>query len=182
MAISAYKSHSIFNIHQDLDGEKSPTEFKNREQFIGLVVGSEEFLLPIMRIREIILLPKIAFVPNPPPFVEGVINLRGTILPAINMRKMMGMPKPQKTSSARIIIAKQDLVICGLIVDAITYVMPLMPQDIQTHNLPVKGTGSEFIGSLCKQSTKVKGILDLSRIMKLLSVNKPADSSGKTST
>ena len=65
---------SIFAIHGDLDGEKL-SEFQEREQFIGLSIGTEEFLLPIAVVREIIMLPPITFVPNAPEYVEGVINL-----------------------------------------------------------------------------------------------------------
>ena len=181
MASLQFNSSSIFTIHQDLDGDKSTAEFVDREQFIGLVIGSEEFLLPILNVREIIMFPPITFLPNAPKFIEGVINLRGIILPAINLRKMMGVPKPEKIAASRIIIAKHENIAFGLIVDAITYVMPLLPQDIQNQNLPKKGPGSEFIGSICKQGPKVKGILDLSRIMNLLSKSSRSEHTEKTS-
>lgn len=162
--MEAHKT-SIFAIHGDLDGEKT-SEFQEREQFIGLVVGTEEFLLPISAVREIIMLTPITFVPNAPEFIDGVINLRGTILPAVNMRKMMGVPRGDVSGAARIIIARFEGVTFGLLVDGITYVVSLLPTEIENQTLPGKGTGAEFIGSIAKQGNKICGVLDLSRVLK----------------
>ena len=157
--------NSIFAVHGDLDGEKE-SGFQEREQFIGLVIGSEEFLLPIAAVREIIMLSPITFVPNAPVFVDGVINLRGTILPAINMRKLMGFPRGEQTAGSRIIIARSESITFGLLVDGITYVVALLPSDIEIQTLPGKGTGAEFIGGISKQGAKISGILDLVRVLK----------------
>ncbi len=156
---------SVFAIHGDLDGEKLD-DFQEREQFIGMIVGGEEFMLPISAVREIIMLVPITFVPNSPEFVDGVINLRGTILPAINLPKMIGFQRGEPTASARIIIARFEGVTFGLIVDGITYVVALLPGEIENQTLPGKGSGAEFIGSMSKQGTKICGILDLQRILK----------------
>lgn len=175
----------IFAIHGNLDGEKE-SDFQEREQFIGLVVGSEGFLMPIAEVREIIMLPPITFVPNSASFVDGVINLRGTIIPALNMRKMMGFPRAASdgaakpgNSSARIIITKYESISFGLIVDGITYVVALLPNEIETQTLPGKGTGAEFIGSIAKQGAKVQGILDVQRILKHTNVDLTDESEGE---
>jgi purine-binding chemotaxis protein CheW len=160
---------SIFAIHGDLDGEKAHGgDFVEREQFIGLIVGAEEFLLPISAVREIIMLVPITFVPNAPEFIDGVINLRGTILPAVNMRKMMGVPRGDITSAARIIVVRIEDVTCALLVDGITYVIALLPSEIEHQTLPGKGTGAEFLGSIAKNGAKVCGILDLTRVLRAL--------------
>lgn len=160
---------SIFAIHGDLDGEKAHEgDFVEREQFIGLIVGTEEFLLPISAVREIIMLVPITFVPNAPDFIDGVINLRGTILPAVNMRKMMGVPRGDITGSARIIVVRMEDVTCALLVDGITYVIALLPSEIEHQTLPGKGTGAEFLGSIAKNGAKVCGILDLTRVFRAL--------------
>ena len=155
----------LFAVHGDLDGEKE-TEFQEREQFIGLVIGTEEFLMPISAVREIIMVPPITFVPNAPEHIDGVLNLRGTILPALNMRKMMGIARGPQTPSARIIIVRAESLTFGLIVDGITYVVALLPGEIENQSLPGKGTGAELIGSMSKQGSKICGILDLQRILK----------------
>lgn len=159
------QSAGLFTVHGDLDGEKI-TEFQEREQFIGLVVSGEEFLLPIAAVREINMLTPITFVPNAPEYVDGVINLRGTIVPAINMRKLMGMGRGQPSGATRVIITRFEGISFGLIVDGITYVVALLPSEIDHQSLPGKGMGAEFIGSVSKQGAKISGILDLARILK----------------
>jgi purine-binding chemotaxis protein CheW len=171
----------MFTIHKELDNDTPQQKYADKEQFIGLLIGSEEYMLSILTIREILLLPDIAYVPNTPDLIEGVINLRGTILPAISMRKLMGMPRPESIKSARIVIAKQDSTFFGLIVDGITNVVSLLPKDIQTHNLPKHGTEAEFIGSICKLHTKVKGILDLNKVVSRIQSTIPSTTADKTS-
>lgn len=155
----------LFAIHGDLDGEKED-EFQEREQFIGLRIGQEEFLLPITAIHEIIMLTPITFVPHAPEFVDGVINLRGTIIPAVNMRKLMGVARGKPSGTSRIVITRFEGVTFGLLVDGITYVVSLLPSEIENQALPGKGTGAEFIGAISKQGNKIAGILDLARILK----------------
>lgn len=162
-------ANSIFAIHGDLDGENSePVEFVEREQFIGLLIGGEEFLLPISAVREIIMLIPITFVPNAPRFIEGVINLRGTILPAVNMRKMMGFGRGDVLPAARMIVVRFQDVSFALLVDGITYVTALLPTEIQQQSLPGKGNGADLIGSIAKHGNKVCGIIDMARILREL--------------
>jgi chemotaxis signal transduction protein len=97
--------NGLFAIRKSLDGEQS-AEFVDKEQFIGIKIGREEFLLTIGVVNEIIMLPHITWVPNSAQFVEGVINLRGTILPVVNVRKIMRVPRGEVSSSNRVIICK----------------------------------------------------------------------------
>ena len=157
--------HGLFAIRGSLDGEKSKQEFVEREQFIGLKIGDEEFYLAIATVNEIVMLLPITYVPRAEAFVEGVINLRGTILPAINLRKMMGLPKGDRTAASRIVISNYEGSTIGLIVDAITYVVALLPDEIEEQSLPGKSTGSDIIHRISKFNKKVTGILDLGKIL-----------------
>lgn len=168
MDTSPSKQAGIFTIHRDLDGEDANTEFQEREQYIGLVIGQEEFLLSISIVREIVMLPPITYVPNSPEFIDGVINLRGTILPAINMRKIMHMARGTGEGSTRVIIVRFEGLTFGLIVDGITYVVALLPHEVEPQSLPGKGSGAEYISSVSKHGTKVTGILDLGRIVRAI--------------
>ena len=80
-------STGMFAIRGDLDGGKDAQDFAEIKQFIGLHIGEEECLFPIEVMNEIIMVTQLTFVPGAPEFIEGVINLRGRILPAINLRK-----------------------------------------------------------------------------------------------
>lgn len=158
--------NGLFAIRKSLDGEQL-AEFVDKEQFIGIKVGKEEFLLTISVVNEIIMLPTITYVPNSPQFVEGVVNLRGTILPVINIRKMMGLSKGEVTSTTRIIICKDESVSfkVGLLVDAITFVVALLPDEIVRQSLPAGASDADLISGVSKNGSKVVGIIDLGKIL-----------------
>lgn len=177
----AHAPSSLFAVKGDLDGNKARDDFQEREQFIGLKVGEEEFLMPIASVREINMLSPITFVPNAPTLVDGVINLRGNILPAVNMRKMMGVARGKPTGACRIIIVRCEDVNFGLLVDGITYVISLLPSEIEHQTLPGKGTGAEYIGSISKQGNRIRGIIDLARVVRAAAgadLNAPDDTRG----
>lgn len=161
---------SLFAIQGDLDGEQKKTgEFLDREQYIGLIIGTEEFLLSIAMVREIIMLVPITYVPNAPEFIDGVINLRGGILPAINLRKLMGIPRGEITPAARIIVIRIDDISCALLVDGIRYVIALPKGAIEQQAIPGKGHGAEFIASIANHGKKVQGIIDVARVLRMIS-------------
>jgi purine-binding chemotaxis protein CheW len=156
--------HSMFSIRGDLDGGKDSQDFSAVNQFIGLLLGKEEFLLPIEVTNEIIMMNQLTFVPRAPRFIEGVINLRGTILPAINLRKMMGLPNEEPTVQSRIIVAHYDDVMVGLIVDGITYVISLNDDQLQNQSLS-RGNGSELISTISKRGNQVNGVIDIAKVL-----------------
>ena len=172
----AEEATSMFAIRGDLDGGKDTQDFAEVKQFIGLHIGEEEFLFPIEVMNEIIMVNQLTFVPGAPQFIEGVINLRGTILPAINLRRMMGMETAPPTMHSRIIIAHFEEHMIGLIVDGITYVISLKPDDVQNQTLPGKGPGTELITGISKRGEKVNGILDISKILSETGFDPNADS------
>jgi purine-binding chemotaxis protein CheW len=164
MSRMAPSKNGIFAIHGDLDGQNKD-EFQDRDQFIGIKIGKEEFLLPIAHVREIIMVAPITYVPFSPQFIDGVFNLRGSIVPIINTRKLLGVERGGITAASRVIVTRYDNINFGLLVDGITYVRNLLPTEIEQRSLPGKGTGAEFITSICKQDNYICGILDLARIL-----------------
>lgn len=154
----------IFAIRGDLDGTKDSADYSELKQFIGLLIDSEEFLLPIEVMNEIIMINQMTFVPGSPDYVAGVINLRGRILPAVNLRSMMGHPIVAPTNSSRIIIASHFDDIVGLVVDGITYVVSLHPDQLEDQNLG-KGKGAELLKGISKRGDQVNGILDIGNVV-----------------
>jgi purine-binding chemotaxis protein CheW len=158
----------LFTIRGELDGEEQH-EFVDAQQFIGLIVADEEFLLPIDKVSEIIMIGSITYVPQGPKHVEGVINLRGQIIPAISLRSLMDQPTAASTSSNRIIIARVDEAQIGLIVDAITYVVSVPKTEVVANALARQGTRSELISEIAKRGDQLNGILDILKVV--LTVN-----------
>ena len=157
----------VFAIRGNLDGDDRQ-EFVEREQFIGLKIADDLFYLSISEIKEIIMLQPITFVPGVVEFVEGVINLRGTIIPAINLRKMMNLPRGQVTPYTRIVIITYEGTQVGLLVDMITYVVALLPSEIEERAISSKVVGADLISRIATREQDIIGILDLGKIMALL--------------
>lgn len=156
---------SLFSIKGDLDGADQKQDYADVKQFIGLLIGKEEFLLPIEVMNEIIMVTQITYVPSAPRFIEGVINLRGKILPAIDLRQIIGLEARLPGPQSRIIICHSEDIMVGLIVDGITYVISLTPDQVQNQSLSTKGTGSEIIGGISKRGDQVNGIIDIGKVI-----------------
>jgi purine-binding chemotaxis protein CheW len=174
----------IFAIRKSLDGEQT-AEFIDKMQFIGIKIAGEEFLLSIDFINEIVMLPHITFVPNCAKYIEGVVNLRGTILPVINVRKMMGMSRGEPTVGTRIIICKEENLNLrvGLLVDNITFVVSLPPDGIDLASPPSAVSGYDLLSGVAKQGSVVSGVLDLNKILIIAAEGKSlnGDDSGEAS-
>src|ERR1700722_7117416 len=95
-------------------------------QVVGLRVGRETFGLPIENVREIVRVPEITSVPNAPAYIEGVINLRGRILPIVNLRKRLGEKafEPHKTN--RIVVVELETRRIGLLVNSASEVLRIL--------------------------------------------------------
>lgn len=164
----------LFAIRGELDGEEQ-AEFVDYSQLIGLCVASEEFLLAIEHVSEIVMLNSMTYVPKAPKYVEGVINLRGAILPVISLRRMMDLPVESPTGATRVIILRHDDTRIGLIVDSITYVVSLPPNDIENQGHGGRGVRSELIGGFAKREDKIHGVLDLTKIISLVTDGRMLD-------
>lgn len=162
--------NSMFTVRGEI-GEAKAAGFVQLKQFIGLKIAAEEFLLPIEVTNEIIMMPQLTFVPRAPRYIDGVINLRGTILPAINLRTMLGVQEAQFHGQCRIIIARCEKVTVGLIVDGITYVVALSQDQLQNQSLHTKGTGSELISMISKRGNQINGVLDIAKILAETGIN-----------
>lgn len=170
---------SIFAIKADLNAERKEVQFVEREQFIGLLINAEQFLLPMSVVSEIMMLPHITYLPQAPKYIEGVINLRGTILPAINLRKMLGMERSQPTLACRIIICRHLDVIFGILVDGITSVEALLPVEIEDNPMTGKLQGIDMLGRLSKKNEMVRGIFDIVKLLEIIGGEKLTSTEGE---
>lgn len=163
-------SAGIFAIRGKLDGEKSQ-DFVLKEQFIGIVIGDKEFLLPISVVCEIVMVKPITLVPGCPKMIEGVFNIRGIIMPAINLRRMMGMSPGSGGATSRIIVVKNNSLgdgnaeLVGLLVDGISFVASLFPTQIENPAIATKIAGADLIMSIAKLDNRVIGIVDVNKVI-----------------
>jgi purine-binding chemotaxis protein CheW len=134
-------------------------------QIVGLRIGSETFGLPISMVREIVRVPEITAVPNAPEHIEGVINLRGRIIPIIDLRKRFGEKDPEPNKKNRVVVVELEARAVGLIVNSASEVLRIPPSDIEPpHNIFQEGE-LNFITGVGKLKGRLVMMLDLNRIL-----------------
>lgn len=139
----------------------------SEEQFVSFRIEDEEFGVSIQQVQEIIWLPEITRVPRSPHFVEGVINLRGNVLPVIDMRKRFGMPPTEATESTSIVVVDVEGHKTGVIVDAVSEVMRLANDAIEPPPPVVAGIDASFVKGVGKlaDGQHMLIILDLAQVI-----------------
>lgn len=128
-------------------------------------VGGEMYALDIMSIKEIIRPQKLTPIPKAPPFVEGVINLRGAVLPVIDLRKRFDQSAQKSDRKARVIVCALSGMIIGLLVDEVAEVRRYTRQEVQPAPHYLKGKGAEFFLGVCRRGDDLVMLLDLEKIL-----------------
>jgi purine-binding chemotaxis protein CheW len=132
-------------------------------------LGEEEFGIRILKVREIIGLQDITLVPQTPAYVKGVINLRGKVIPVIDLRCKFGMPEIAYTQRTCIIVVHAQIgaatVLMGVVVDGVSEVLNVAAADIE--DTPDFGEAAEtaYLLGMAKIKGKVKILLDLDRVL-----------------
>ena len=151
-----------FGIHPD---EKTQDE-SNEIQLVSFLLGEEEFGADILMVQEIIRMQPITRVPNAPHFVEGVINLRGKVIPIVDLRKRLNVEGIQDQKKIRIIVVDVDGKITGFIVDAVSQVLRIPKSIIEpAPSIVIAGIDSEYITGVSKLDDKLLILLDFSKIL-----------------
>jgi purine-binding chemotaxis protein CheW len=132
-------------------------------------LGDEEFGTEVLKVREIMGLQDITTVPQTPAFVKGVINLRGKVIPVVDLRLKFGFPAQEYTPRTCIIVirttqADQDLMI-GIIVDGVAEVLNLTEAEIEDTPDFGAGVATPFLKGMAKIKGKVKILLDIDRVL-----------------
>ncbi len=134
-------------------------------QLVSFKLGDEEFGVDIMQVQEIIRMQNITSVPNAPDFVEGVINLRGRVIPIIDLRKRFGLEQKDHDKSTRIIVVKVDEITVGLVVDEVSEVLRIPKETVEPPPPIVAGVESEYISGVGKLEDRLLILLDLSKTL-----------------
>ena len=134
-------------------------------QHIGFKLHSEEFLLPMSLVREIIMLTTITFVPQSSVLVEGTIALRGEIMPVLNLRRFLKFERGKADTTTRVIILHCQYGGFGVIVDDITEFVWLQTTEIES--IPQNFFPPEYriLFGVSRVGNKIRGIIDLEKIV-----------------
>jgi len=146
----------------------STAETVESTQYLTFKLGEEIFALDVAEVREILDFTTVTKVPQTPPFMRGVINLRGSVVPVMDLRLKFGMSATEKTVNSCIIVTEMTMeaehVVIGVLADAVQEVIDLEPEQIEP--APRIGTkvSLEFILGMGKHNGTFMMILDIDRI------------------
>jgi purine-binding chemotaxis protein CheW len=134
-------------------------------QLVTFEISDEEFGIDILRVQEIIRIMPITKVPNSPPAVEGVINLRGKVIPVIDLRTRFGMEPREHDSHTRIIVIEMHGMIIGFVVDGVSEVLRIQSSTVEPPPAVVAGVESEYIKGVGKLDDRLLILLDLDKLL-----------------
>jgi len=134
-------------------------------QLVSFNLDHEEYCVDVLKVREIIRMPVVTRVPNTPPYVEGVINLRGKVVPIICMRKKFDLITSEHNKQTRIMVMDMDGDLMGFIVDAVSEVLRVSSSDIQpSPAMLAGGIAQECIAGVINQSERLLILLNLGKM------------------
>ncbi len=133
-------------------------------QLVSFMVGTEEFAIPILSVQEINRMMQITRVPGSPPFIEGVINLRGKIIPVLNLRKRFGMDSVEQSNDARIIVVEVSNRVIGFTVDRVNEVLRIPADIVEPPPTMVCGVDSDYVQGVGKLDDRLLILLNLDQL------------------
>jgi len=135
-------------------------------QLVSFNLDTEEFGVDIGAVQEIVRMPEITKVPRSPDFVEGVVNLRGKIIPVVDLRKRFRLPVGEATKSTRIIIVTVGGKTVGMIVDGVSEVLRLDAASVEpTPEMVASAIDAAFLKGIAKLEGRLLILLDLDLIL-----------------
>jgi purine-binding chemotaxis protein CheW len=134
-------------------------------QVVGFRIGRETFGLPISIVREIVRVPDITSVPNAPDYIEGVINLRGRIIPVVDLRKRFGQKVGEPSKKNRVIVVELEGRSIGLIVNSASEVLKIPPSEIEAPHDVFQEGELNYITGVGKLKGRLVILLDLTRVL-----------------
>jgi purine-binding chemotaxis protein CheW len=138
-------------------------------KYLTFVLADEEFGIGILKIKEIIGMLPITPVPQTPPFVKGVINLRGKVIPVMDLRLRFEMPAIGYSERTCIIVvetaARGETVLVGIVVDSVSEVLSIKAEDVEPAPSFGNRVNTEYLFGMAKMDGGVKILLDIDRVI-----------------
>ena len=151
---------------EQLDALSSHISFAtDGNQYLTFTLGQEEYGVEILKVQEIKGYSAITPIPNTPPYIKGVMNLRGTIIPVVDLRAKFGLAATEYNQFTVIIVMRVGAKVMGVIVDAVSDVLNIPTTDIQA--APDFGAQVEtrFIGGMAKAGEKLVVLLEIEKVI-----------------
>jgi purine-binding chemotaxis protein CheW len=146
---------------------KGATQGKSEEliQLVSFTIGGEEYGVDILKVQEINRMLAVTNVPNSPEYVDGVINLRGKVIPIIDLRRRFRMERKEHDKNTRIVVVEVSGKVVGFVVDAVSEVLRI-PRSVTEPPPPlVAGVDAEYITAVGKLEDRLLMLLDLEKVL-----------------
>lgn len=140
-------------------------EMRQEVQLACFKVGSESYALDIMRIKEIIRPQKLTPIPKAPSFIEGVINLRGAVIPVADLRKRFDQPISEENRKSRVVICSLAGKIIGLLVDEVTEVKRYGRHEIAPAPQFIKGPEADYFLGVARRDDDLIMLINLEKVL-----------------
>jgi purine-binding chemotaxis protein CheW len=141
-------------------------------QVVGFRVGNETFGVRIGSVREIVRVPEITSVPSAPHSIEGVINLRGKIIPVMDLRKRLGQTTVHSDKKNRILVVELENKLVGLIVNAASEVLKISPSEIEAPGSMFAEGESSYVTGVGKLKGRLIILLDIAKLLRRQELNR----------
>lgn len=145
--------------------EEEEEEEEEQLQLLTFMLGQEEYALNIMDIKEIIRPKEVTEVPKAPDYILGILSLRGTIIPVLDVNKRLGLPIQEHGQQCRIVVVKWQEHLFGLLVDSVVQVMNIPLTKVEPPPEILGGVEGEFLRGVGKLDERLIILLNLSRIL-----------------
>jgi purine-binding chemotaxis protein CheW len=155
MATATLESRGMENTFSEAHGTMQLVSFKLGKEFYGI---------EITKVREIILIAEITCIPETPHFLKGLINLRSTVIPVIDLRARFGLPETELTDESRIMVLQASGKTIGIMVDAVSEVLRVKRDQIAPPPPTVAGLGRDYLNGLVKLDDRLLILLEIDKI------------------
>jgi len=134
-------------------------------QYVIFNLADEFYGVNIATVESIIKVQDITRMPHMPAFIEGITNLRGKVIPVIDLRKRFRLPAAEEDDDTRIVVVEIDGIMAGMVVDRVTEVLRISDEDIDPPSPMVSTVSTAFITSIAKVEARLIILLDLGKIL-----------------
>ncbi len=150
----------------DYDEDWDDEEDSQKDQFLTFHIADEEFAIPIEHVIEIVGIQKITEVPDMPDFVKGVINLRGKVIPVMDVRLRFKLPSVAYDDRTCVVVVSVGETTIGLVVDTVSEVVTIPESDIAPPPRFSSATAGRYVSGMGKIGEAVKIIIDVNKLLR----------------
>lgn len=148
-----------------MDTSQLAQQADEHREVVVFSVTDETYGVDIHQVREIIRVPDVTRVPRTPEFVEGVVNLRGSVIPVLDLRKRFGFEPKNSDNDQRIVVLEMDDQTVGMIVDSVSEVLRINISAIDSPSPYVVSVDSQYIEGIAKVGDSLVILLDVNRVL-----------------